>query len=113
MLKTRIIGLGEAVAGDDGEGLLGELTHGPAHGDLGLAGVADADGLQQIVLDAEVAMAAADKGCPPAEEKPSDGLLFVKGGSFTMGCTSEQGSDCSEMEKPAHTIYTLNLVIGD
>jgi formylglycine-generating enzyme required for sulfatase activity len=39
-----------------------------------------------------------DYGCPedvpvPSPELP-EGMVLVRGGSFTMGCTSEQGGDC-------------------
>jgi formylglycine-generating enzyme required for sulfatase activity len=34
-------------------------------------------------------------------------MVFVKGGTFVMGCTDEQGSDCYGVEKPAHQV-TLN-----
>jgi formylglycine-generating enzyme required for sulfatase activity len=30
--------------------------------------------------------------------------LLIPAGSFTMGCTSEQGSDCYGVEKPSHTV---------
>lgn len=33
-----------------------------------------------------------------------DHMVFVEGGSFTMGCTSEQGDDCDDDEKPAHRV---------
>ncbi len=39
-------------------------------------------------------------------------MLYVEGGSFTMGCTSEQGSDCYDNEKPAHTVSLSNFYIG-
>lgn len=42
---------------------------------------------------------------------PDDGLVFVKGGTFTMGCTSEQ-KDCHDDEKPAHTVTLDNFYIG-
>ncbi|WP_298648632.1 formylglycine-generating enzyme family protein [uncultured Proteiniphilum sp.] len=29
-------------------------------------------------------------------------MVFVEGGTFTMGCTAEQGGDCEDDEKPAH-----------
>lgn len=29
-------------------------------------------------------------------------MIFVEGGTFTMGCTGEQGDDCEDDEKPAH-----------
>lgn len=31
-------------------------------------------------------------------------MVFVEGGSFTMGCTSEQGGDCYNWEIPAHRV---------
>jgi formylglycine-generating enzyme required for sulfatase activity len=29
-------------------------------------------------------------------------MVYVEGGSYTMGCTAEQGSDCYDNEKPSH-----------
>ncbi|MDR1896408.1 MAG: formylglycine-generating enzyme family protein [Prevotellaceae bacterium] len=37
--------------------------------------------------------------------------VFVKGGSFTMGCTGEQ-DDCSDNEKPTHTVTVSDFYIG-
>jgi formylglycine-generating enzyme required for sulfatase activity len=34
-------------------------------------------------------------------------MVFVQGGTFTMGCTPEQGNDCKDNEKPAHSV-TVN-----
>jgi len=48
----------------------------------------------------------------PAETRPDDGLLLVQGGTFTMGCTSEQGSDCTADEKPAHQVTLSDFYIG-
>jgi len=31
-------------------------------------------------------------------------MVWVEGGTFTMGCTSEQGGDCSSDEYPAHSM---------
>ena len=42
---------------------------------------------------------------------PDDGLIFVKGGTFTMGCTSEQ-TDCGGDEKPTHTVTLDDFYIG-
>ena len=39
-------------------------------------------------------------------------MVFVKGGTFTMGCTSEQGTDCGEDEKPAHKVKISDFYIG-
>ena len=39
-------------------------------------------------------------------------MIFVEGGTFTMGCTSEQGSDCWDDEKPSHSVTLSNYYIG-
>jgi formylglycine-generating enzyme required for sulfatase activity len=39
-------------------------------------------------------------------------MVFVQGGTFTMGCTSEQGSDCYDKEKPAHKVTVSSFNIG-
>lgn len=38
-------------------------------------------------------------------------MVFVDGGTFTMGCTSEQ-SDCGDNEKPAHQVTLSSFHIG-
>ncbi|MFZ4559730.1 MAG: caspase family protein, partial [Saprospiraceae bacterium] len=40
---------------------------------------------------------------PDADLRPYN-MVRVRGGTFTMGCTSEQGSDCFDDEKPAHQV---------
>ena len=39
-------------------------------------------------------------------------MVYVKGGTFTMGCTSEQGSDCWDEEKPAHSVTLSPYYMG-
>jgi formylglycine-generating enzyme required for sulfatase activity len=39
-------------------------------------------------------------------------MVNVKGGTFTMGCTSEQGNDCLNAEKPAHQVTLSDFQIG-
>jgi formylglycine-generating enzyme required for sulfatase activity len=39
-------------------------------------------------------------------------MIFVEGGTFIMGCTNEQGSDCEENEKPNHLVTLGNYYIG-
>ena len=39
-------------------------------------------------------------------------MVFVKGGTFTMGATSEQGSDAESNEKPAHRVTLSDYYIG-
>ncbi len=46
------------------------------------------------------------------DAKVEDGLLEIKGGTFNMGCTSEQGSDCYDGEKPMHSVKVPTFYIG-
>ena len=39
-------------------------------------------------------------------------MIAVEGGTFTMGCTSEQGNDCDSDEKPAHQVNLSDFYIG-
>lgn len=39
-------------------------------------------------------------------------VVYVSGGSFTMGCTDEQGSDCDNDEKPARTVSVGSFYMG-
>ena len=39
-----------------------------------------------------------------AEVVKSDEVVVIPAGSFTMGCTPEQGSDCYDYEKPSHEV---------
>ena len=52
----------------------------------------------------------------PAERFTLNGVTFtmvsVKGGTFQMGATSEQGSDASRDEKPAHSVTLSDYYIG-
>ena len=38
-------------------------------------------------------------------------MVFVEGGSFTMGCTEEQGEECLLPEKPAHPVFVHSYMI--
>ncbi len=40
-------------------------------------------------------------------------MKAVTGGSFTMGCTSEQGGDCYSNEEPAHNVSLSSYSIGE
>ena len=40
-------------------------------------------------------------------------MVDVEGGTFTMGATSEQGSDADNDEKPAHKVTLSNYSIGE
>jgi formylglycine-generating enzyme required for sulfatase activity len=57
---------------------------------------------------------------PPAAEGETitvNGVSFkmipVQGGTFTMGCTSEQGSDCSGDERPVHQVTVSTYYMGE
>jgi formylglycine-generating enzyme required for sulfatase activity len=39
-------------------------------------------------------------------------MVFVLGGTFTMGCTAEQLSDCNDNEKPEHYVTLNDFYIG-
>ena len=39
-------------------------------------------------------------------------MVYVPGGSYTMGCTSEQGSDCYDYERPAHSVTVNGFYMG-
>ncbi len=39
-------------------------------------------------------------------------MVYVEGGTFDMGCTSEQGSDCGSDEKPVHQVTLSNFYIS-
>mgnify|MGYP000945666556 CR=1 FL=1 len=41
-----------------------------------------------------------------------DGMVFVMGGTFTMGCTTEQDSDCFSNEEPKHQVTISDFYIG-
>ena len=39
-------------------------------------------------------------------------MAYVKGGTFTMGATAEQGSDAYDWEKPTHSVTVSDFYIG-
>ena len=39
-------------------------------------------------------------------------MVYVKGGTFTMGCTPEQQNECDEDESPARQVKLDNFYIG-
>jgi formylglycine-generating enzyme required for sulfatase activity/predicted Ser/Thr protein kinase len=41
-----------------------------------------------------------------------DNMVLVQGGTFTMGCTREQGSDCYDDEKPTRRVTLNDYSIG-
>ena len=62
-------------------------------------------------------------GCPKGVAKTTgprlfsfesfeENMILVKGGSFVMGCTSSNSSDCEKNEKPAHEVVLSDFYIG-
>jgi len=52
---------------------------------------------------------------PPAPTPTNDlniEMVFVENGTFTMGCTGEQGDDCFNDEEPAHQVTLSSFYIG-
>jgi len=39
-------------------------------------------------------------------------MVLVRGGTFKMGCTDEQGSDCKSDEKPSHNVTLTDFYMG-
>ena len=39
-------------------------------------------------------------------------MVYVEGGTFTMGATAEQGSDAEDDEKPTHKVTLSDFYIG-
>ena len=54
-----------------------------------------------------------DRARPVSAEPIDISMVFVQGGTFTMGCTSEQSDDCNDMEKPAHQVTVSSFYIGE
>jgi formylglycine-generating enzyme required for sulfatase activity len=46
------------------------------------------------------------------ERKIDIQMVLVRGGTFTMGCTEEQSSDCFDWEKPTHRVTLSSFQIG-
>ncbi|KAB2908963.1 MAG: formylglycine-generating enzyme family protein [Ignavibacteriales bacterium] len=49
---------------------------------------------------------------PVKKEEVPEGYVFVEGGTFLMGCTSEQGYDCWQDEYPAHEVTLSDFYIS-
>jgi len=39
-------------------------------------------------------------------------MIPIQGGTFTMGCTAEQGDDCYDSEKPAHQVIVRDFALA-
>jgi len=82
-----------------------------------------AAGQLKLAAAAAVILAAGANGAPakvkvlPANTAPPQtaariDMVFVQGGTFTMGCTPEQGNDCLDSEKPAHRVTVSDFYIA-
>ena len=49
---------------------------------------------------------------PAAGRAISPEMVLVHGGTFTMGCTSEQGGECEDDEGPVHQVTVSDFQIG-
>jgi formylglycine-generating enzyme required for sulfatase activity len=67
-----------------------------------------------LVLQAEKAktQTEADRQARENAEAMNIEMIYVQGGTFTMGCTGEQGNDCNKDEKPAHQVTLSSFSIG-
>jgi len=54
----------------------------------------------------------AKRNKPQIEQILEQYFVFVQGGTFTMGCTAEQGKDCINDDKPAHSVTVSDFSIG-
>jgi formylglycine-generating enzyme required for sulfatase activity/tetratricopeptide (TPR) repeat protein len=52
------------------------------------------------------------KAASEAADRYNIEMVFVEGGTFTIGCTEEQGEDCHPDTKPAHTVTVSSFYIG-
>jgi formylglycine-generating enzyme required for sulfatase activity len=48
----------------------------------------------------------------PAPKSVEPEMVYIPGGTFTMGCTDEQGNDCWDWENPAHKVTLGGYYIG-
>jgi formylglycine-generating enzyme required for sulfatase activity len=49
---------------------------------------------------------------PQATDVPAIDMVRVSGGTFTMGCTPEQGGGCDSDERPTHQVTLSDFEIG-
>lgn len=71
--------------------------------------------LQQVAPAQQQSQHPEPKPQQPAQQQsnlPEIEMVYVKGGTFTMGATSEQGIDADDREKPAHKVTLDSYYIG-
>ncbi len=109
-------GNGKEVKRWEGLQLVRDLPVGEYEVEAALSGYITQTKTLRITKDERVSVEVAlEKGqlIPPAIQALEENMVFVKGGSSIMGCTSEQGGDCShEKEKPTHQVWVSDYWIG-
>jgi len=72
--------------------------------------------MKKKLLISILAIIAVFTRCSPSEAttKPTFTIemVYVQGGTFTMGCTSEQGSDCDADESPTHQVMVSTFYMS-
>ena len=71
-----------------------------------------AEAVAKEAADREAAKRDAERKAAKIEEINSIEMVLVYGGYFTMGCSSEQGTDCNDDEIPAHNVMVNDFYIG-
>jgi len=67
----------------------------------------------KLILRAAGVTAVAAAFCAAyGDDKNSLDMVLVKGGTFTMGCTAEQGGECGKFENPAHSVTLGDFYIA-
>ena len=60
----------------------------------------------------DVMKQAAEQASEKFRASHDDDMVFVQGGTFTRGCTPEQGRDCDNYERPAQQVTLSDFYIG-
>lgn len=68
--------------------------------------------LAAFVAEKAYSQQAANKSRANSVRPPEIEMVFVKGGTFTMGCLPERDGDCNGNEKPAHKVTVSDFYIG-
>ena len=58
------------------------------------------------------AMVDVPDNCPKVIKKLAENMVYVEGGTFTMGATAEQEDDFCDSEKPTHQVTLSSFYIG-
>jgi len=71
-----------------------------------------AEAIAKEAADKEAAKRDAERKAAKIKEINSIEMVLVKGGYFTMGCSSEHDTDCNDDERPAHNVVVNDFYIG-